>query len=187
MSPRLILRWGTETTRTRVIAVSSELERQQEAQQDSMNLQGAQQEHPDYAERREYLQTLVDSGLDPGTAEVVVNMLQQDFVLGNISDAEFTEIKKLRRITLKKIYAMHPHADAIMQGSLREEVYHGNVAGLQPLTQEDKVKIDQFVRGALMRLSRSKDGFQQEELGKTINASEIKDRNQDEGGFLSFS
>jgi len=165
-----------------------EIERQQEAQQDQMNLQGAQAERPDYAERREYLETLVDSGLDPGTAEVVVNMLQQDFVLGNISGAEFTEIKKLRQITLKKIVALHPHPDAAMQGERRRAVYGDDAIALKPLSQEDKVKIETFVRGALMRLSRSKDGFQQEELGKTINASEIKSRDDDDsGGRLSFS
>ena len=168
--------------------VVDELERQQEAQEDQMNLQRAQQETPDYRERREYLETLVDSGLDPGTADVVVNMLQQDFVLGNISDAEFTEIKKLRQITLKKIFAMHPHPDAAMQGERRKAVLGDDAMGLKPLSQQDKVKIDTFVRGALMRLSRSKDGFQQEELGKTIAASERRDVDGDDnGGWLSFS
>jgi hypothetical protein len=168
------------------VSVEEQLDRQREQQQDQMNLQGAQQRPPDYLERKEYLDTLIDSGLDPGTAEVVVNMLQQDFVLGNITDAEFHEIKHLRRVTLKKIYSFHPHPDAMMQGSLREDVYDDG-RGLQPLSQQDKAKIDSFVRGALLRLSRSKGGFQQEEIGKTYAASEIKDRgNDDNGGWLSF-
>lgn len=164
-----------------------ELEQQRAEQDDRMNLSRAAQETPDYMERREYLETLVDSGLDPGTADVVVNMLQQDFVLGNIDDADFYEIKKLREITVKKIHAMHPHPKSIMQGSLRGQVYGETATNLKPLSQEDKAKIDTFVRGALMRLSRSKDGFQQEELGKTIAASERRDVDNEKSGWLSFS
>lgn len=170
------------------VSVSDELKQQQAAQEDQQNLSRAQQEVPDYMERREYLETLVDSGLDPGTAEVVVNMLQQDFVLGNITDPEFTEIKKLRQITVKEIYALHPHPDAAMQGERRRAVLGNEAKALRPLSPEDKVKIETFVRGALMRLSRSKDGFQQEELGKVVAASERRDVDNDEnGGWLSFS
>jgi len=93
------------------------------------------------------------------------NMTSPDFILSNMNDAEITEIKKLRRITYKKVVAAHPNDDAIMQGDLREQVYE-NGEKLEPLSQNQKVLIDQYIRGAFARLVRSRDGFQQDSSGR---------------------
>jgi hypothetical protein len=151
------------------------------------NLQQAQSLAPDFNDRREYLAEVVEDELDAATVGMLRNMTSRDFILSNLNDAEITEIKKLRRITFKKILAAHPNPNAIMQGDLRKDVYE-NGSALNPLTQNQKVLIDQYLRGAFARLARSRDGFQQEQFGKTISASERKDANDDDsGGVLSFS
>lgn len=159
---------------------------QLESMQDQANLQQAQNLSPDFGDRREYLEAVIEDKLDDATVGMIRNMTSPDFILSNMNDAEITEIKKLREITLKKVYAAHPHPKAIMQGQLREDVYENGVK-LKPLSQNQKVLIDQYIRGAFARVARSREGFQQEQFGKTISASEIKDRDSDDGGWLSFS
>lgn len=166
--------------------IQDQREAQEQMQDHSTNLQQAQTLAPDFNDRREYLEAVIDDQLDDATVGMLRNMTSPDFILSNMNDAEITEIKKLRRITYKKVVAAHPNDDAIMQGDLREQVYE-NGAALEPLTQNQKVLIDQYIRGAFARLVRSRDGFQQEQFGKTISASERKDNDSDNGGLMSFS
>lgn len=159
---------------------------QEDAMEHQQNLQQAQNLAPDFNDRRQYLEAVIEDQLDDATVGMLRNMTSPDFILSNLKDAEINEIKKLREITLKKIYAAHPHPGAIMQGDLAEEVLE-NADGLKPLSQNQKALIDQYVRGAFARLARSRDGFQQEQFGKTISASEKRDGDQESGGWLSFS
>lgn len=159
---------------------------QEEMQDHQTNLQQAQQMAPSYSDRREYLEAVIQDELDNATVGMLRNMTSPDFILSNLKDAEINEIKKLREITLKKIYAAHPHPRAAMQGERRQQVYKDG-AKLKPLTQNQKALIDQYVRGAFARVARSREGFQQEQFGKTISASERRTADDDDGGFLSFS
>jgi len=158
-----------------------------EQQEHSQNLQQAGALAPDFNDRREYLKEIVESELDDATVGMLRNMTSRDFILSNLKNAEITEIKKLREITSKKVVAAHPHPDAAMQGNRRSRIYEDGKA-LQPLSQNQKVLIDQYIRGAFARLARSRDGFQQEQFGKTVSASERKNANEDsDGGRLNFS
>lgn len=159
------------------------LQAQQQAQQTQQNLQQAAQQAPSYVEQRGLLEELVEDELDSATVGMLRNMTSRDFILSNLDKAEINEIKKLRQITLKKIYAAHPSEKSIMQGDLREQVYE-NGSKLKPLDATQRVLIDQYVRGAYVRLARSKDGFQQEELGKTISASETRQPESSSGGGI---
>ena len=168
----------------------TKLDKQRQAQEKMQdhqgNLQQAQSLAPDFNDRREYLEAVIDDKLDDATVGMLRNMTSPDFILSNLNDAEITEIKKLRRITYKKVIAAHPHPKAAMQGERRKHVYENGTA-LQPLSQNQKVLIDQYLRGAFARLARSRGGFQQEQFGKTISASERKDSDEEASGVLSFS
>lgn len=156
-----------------------QIKRQQQAQQTQQNLSQAQQMAPSFSDRREYLKEIVEDELDDATVGMLRNMTSRDFILSNFNDAEINEIKKLREITMKKVVAAHPNDDSIMQGDLRSDVYDDG-AKLTPLSKNQKALIDQYLRGAFARLVRSRDGFQQEQFGKTISASET--RTPDESG-----
>jgi len=157
-----------------------------EAAQHQANLQQAAQQAPGWNDRREYLEAIVEDELDNATVGMLRNMTSPDFILSNFNDAEINEIKKLREITLKKVIAAHPHQDSVMQGDLRRQVYDDG-AGLKPLSANQKALIDQYIRGAFARLVRSRDGFQQEQFGKTISASETRNnRDEGSGGVLPW-
>jgi len=162
------------------------MRRQQVAQQQQANLQQASAETPGFNDRREYLEAVVEDELDPATVGMLRNMTSRDFILSNLNNAEINEIKKLREITVKKIVAAHPHPDSVMQGEIREQVYDGGKR-FKPLDSNQRILIDQYVRGAFARLVRSRDGFQQEQFGKTISASETRTpRDGGSGGLLPW-
>lgn len=169
------------------MSVQEQREAQESMQDHSQNLSQAAQMAPDFSDRREYLEALINEELDNATVGMLKNMTSPDFILSNLQDAEINEIKKLREITLKKVFAAHPHGKATMQGEIRDQVYHDG-APTEALDQNQKALIDQYVRGAFARVARSRDGFQQEQFGKTISASERRTQDKEsDGGFLSFS
>jgi hypothetical protein len=165
---------------------SEQAQTQMEMQAEQGNLEQSRMQAPDYSDRREYLEAVIEDELDDAAVGMLRNMTSRDFILSNLKDPEINEIKKLREITIKKVKAAHPGENAIMQGDLRKQVYD-NGEKLTPLTSNQRILIDQYVRAAFADLARSRGGFQQEQFGKTISASEIKDRDSDDGGLLSFS
>lgn len=152
----------------------------------SGNLGQARAMAPDYSDRREYLEAVIEDELDDASVGMLRNMTSPDFILSNFNEAEINEIKKLREITLKKVFAAHPDQRSIMKEDLRKDVYEDGKA-YPALDQNQKALIDQYVRGAYARVARSKDGFQQEQFGKTISASERKTADDEDGGLLNFS
>jgi len=170
------------------MSVEEQRKAQEEMQDHSQNLNQAAQMAPSFSERREYLEAVIEDELDDASVGMLRNMTSPDFILSNFNNAEINEIKKLREITLKKIFAAHPDQRSIMQGAVRAQVYNlDRETGPEPLDQNQKALIDQYVRGAFARLARSRDGFQQEQFGKTISASERRDNDDGgSGGWLSF-
>lgn len=168
------------------MSVEEQRKAQESMQDHQQNLNQAAQMAPSYSDRREYLEAVVDDDLDEGTVNMLLNMTSRDFILSKLKDAELNEIKKLREITLKKVFAAHPSEQRIMKGEIREQVYDDGNA-VMPLSQKTKIQIDQYVRGAFARVARSRDGFQQEQFGKTISASERRTADDEDGGLLSFS
>jgi len=156
-------------------------QRQEQMQDHQANLSQAQALTPDFNDRRQYLEEITEAGIDPSTVRMLDNMLSPDFILSNLKDSEIHEIKHLRKITLRKLFAAHPSQESIMRGELRDEVYEGGEPA-QALTQQQKIALDQFIRGAFTRLARSRDGFQQEEIGKSLSVSERRSEKDDEGG-----
>ncbi len=168
------------------MSVEEQRKAQEEMQDHSQNLNQAAQMAPSFSERREYLEAVIEDELDDASVGMLRNMTSPDFILSNLNNAEINEIKKLREITLKKIFAAHPSQNAVMKGELREQVYEDGKP-FPALDQNQKALIDQYVRGAFARLARSRDGFQQEQFGKTISASERRDNDDGgSGGWLSF-
>lgn len=156
------------------------------AAEDRSNLNNARNNAPDYRDRREYLEKVIEDNLDPATVGMLRNMTSADFILSNFNDAEINEIKKLREITYKKVVAAHPSPRATMQGDVRAQVYDDGKK-LKPLDQNQKVLVDQYIRGAFARLVRSREGFQQEQFGKTISASERRTPDDEgDGGVLPW-
>jgi len=159
-------------------------EEQRQQQLHQMNLSGARQE----AERpmdTAYIDKMTGHQLEQGTIDLLSNLLDQDFMLGNLSDAEVHEYRWLVRVLRLEIEALHPNEDSIWQGRLRAVAFDDPSDALPSLSEQDLSIIEQFLMGVIARATRGKDGWQQEMFNKTIQASETREVGEDDdGGFL---
>lgn len=133
----------------------------------------------------DFVDKIVKTGLDPGTAEMLTNLLQSDWVLGNLNDAEVHEARWLARTIADEVEDMHPSEQSIWQGDIREYASGDSSQSLKPLNSAEKTKIFQLIQAFTVRVTRSEDMEQQEIFRKSINESKTFDETGgDSGGWL---
>jgi len=159
-------------------------EEQRNHQQHSLNLQASSRPESEEMSAA-YIDKMTDHSLDQGTIDLLSNMLDEDFMLGKLSEAEHHEFRWLARVMRLEVESLHPNEDSIWQGELRAVAFDDMNQALPPLDAKDKAIIEQFIHGSISRASRGKDGWQQEMFNKTITASETREvGDDDDGGFL---
>lgn len=128
--------------------------------------------------RREYLNTLVEHGIDESTALLLRNMLSKDYVLANYTRAEVREVVWLTRVELLKVKGQHPMAESVYEGEYRQFAFDNADQGLKKLDPQQETLLSQALQDIFARVSRGEGGFQQDAFSKTI--SEVR-RVEDEG------
>lgn len=158
-------------------------EKQRQEQRHRMNLQAA--EARSEGMDRTYINEMTDHELDQGTIDILSNLLDRDFMLGNLSDAEVHEYRWLARVLRLEIEALHPNENSVFRGAVRAVAFDDRGDALPSLSEQDLVIIEQFLMAVIARATRGKDGWQQEMFNKTITASEQRSIDDgDDGGFL---
>ncbi|WPH59220.1 hypothetical protein AFNJKBDN_CDS0003 [Halorubrum virus V_ICIS4] len=158
-------------------------EAQRRENEHQMNLNASQAEGQ--AMDRTYINEMTDHELDQGTVDIMSNLLDRDFMLGNLSDAEVHEYRWLARVVRLEIESLHPNEESIWQGNLRAVAFDDRSDALPALSEQDLSIIEQFLMAVIARATRGKDGWQQEMFNKTISASERREvGGDDDGGFL---
>lgn len=134
----------------------------------------------------EYLQELTDNQLDSHTVVLMQNLVGQDFLLSNLKGAEINEIKWLSRSMARKVKRMHPPQESFVTGERRKVLLDDDRDGLKPLTPHQENLVDQALMDFFTRVARSRDGWQQDEMGKQLRVSRTEDDSGDEseGGFF---
>lgn len=157
-------------------------EEERKEQTHQMNLSTADADRPmDTA----YINEMTDHNLQDPTVDMLANLLDQDFMLGNLEEAEVHEYRWLARVMKLEIESLHPNQDAIFEGELRAVAFDDKRQNIKPLSQREKATIEQFLMGVIARATRGRDGWQQEMFNKTISASERRDvTDGDDGGFM---
>ncbi len=130
--------------------------------------------------KKEYLDKLLRSGMSDAGINLLDNMLDESFVLGNIDAAEYHDLRWQLRAIYVKIRSNFPPAESEITGDERAFILDDRTEAVTPLTGQQRTIIAEMLRGLALRASRSKDGFQQEMLVKSINVSEIVEDGQDQ-------
>src|SRR6056297_2436664 len=155
--------------------------RRQQLHQRNLNASQANGEAMD----RTYINEMTDHELDQGTVDILSNLLDRDFMLGNLSDAEVHEYRWLARVLRLEIEALHPNERSVFAGATRAAAFDDPHDALPSLSEQDLSIIEQFLMAVIARATRGKDGWQQEMFNKTIQASETREvGDDDDGGFL---
>lgn len=130
-----------------------------------------------------YIDKVTNSQLQQGTVDVLANLLSKDFVLGNLSEAEVHEHRWLTREIVLEVEAEHPNADSMWQGRFRQVASGKERDALEPLDGPQKTTMQQFIQGVITRATRSRDGWQQEEVNKSYRVSERREPDKEDGGL----
>ena len=159
-------------------------EEQRQQQLHQMNLNGARSGAEEPMDRT-YIKEMTDHSLEQGTIDILSNLLDRDFMLGNLSDAEVHEYRWLVRVLRLEVESLHPNEDSIWKGRTRAVAFDDRKDALPSLSEQDLSIIEQFLMGVISRATRGKDGWQQEMFNKTIQASETREvGGDDDGGIL---
>lgn len=138
----------------------------------------------------EYLDKLLedDHHIQSETLEKLSILLNKNWSISNLSDANIEETKWLRRAIKKQLFAMHPLPQSPIQGEYRSYLFDDPRDKLEALTQIEKMEIKQLLLTLEVMTTRSKDGWQQDQLSKSISVSEYRDSQPDResGGLFPF-
>jgi hypothetical protein len=160
---------------------AEEMQAQQEANQEHMtNLQFADDGSMDTG----YIDKVTNSQLQQGTVDILSNLLSKDFVLGNLSEAEVHEHRWLTRQLVLEVEAAHPRTNSMWRGRFRQVASGIERDALKPLDDAQKTVMQQFIQGVITRATRSREGWQQEEVNKSYRVSERREPDKDDGGFM---
>jgi len=94
------------------------------------------------------------------------------------------EHRWLTRQLVLEVEAAHPTADSMWRGRFRQVASGQARDALRPLDDAQKTVMQQFIQGVISRATRSKEGWQQEEMNKSYRVSERREPDSDDGGFL---
>lgn len=140
--------------------------------------------------KAQYLEKLTKTGMGDAGIEMLDNMVDRSFVLGNLKDAEVNEIKWRMHTLYLKIKAQFPPKESDVTGKVRAFLYDDSSEDLEPLSDQQRNIIAQMLIGIHVYVSRSRDGFQQEMMIKSISVSEVLDPDEEDsddgliGGFF---
>lgn len=150
-------------------------------------LQGSMAGSPDDQEFKEdHFEELVEAGVPEDTVFHLRSLLSRDFVLANLSAAEVNEMRWLARNLALRVFALHPSKESHLTGEYRRFVLDEPNQGLKPLTDSQRSKIHSFIMAYIARVSRSKGGWQQEELSRQYQVSELHtDDGEEDGGWFA--
>jgi len=132
--------------------------------------------------REDLLDKVSDSDLNADSRNLLENLVSKDFIFANLTDAEVTELKYKLLLKRKKFYAMHPAESSLIKGQFRAYVYDDPGNTLTPLTQQEKLIVDQFFEGIFTRVTRARGMAQQEILQTQIQQSYTGNVGEESGG-----
>lgn len=155
-------------------------EEQRVEQSHLQNLSTAQAEKP---MNTAYINEMTDHNLQDPTVDMLSNLLDQDFMLGNLQEAEVHEYRWLARVMKLEIESLHPNEDSLFQGDVRAAAFDDRAENIEALSAREKATIEQFLMATISRATRGREGWQQEMFNKTITASERREVGDDDGGI----
>lgn len=154
-----------------------EFQREQRLAQEAFNNQGQLS--------RGWLQEILDtddleSRLQEQMVVKIQQMLNRQWVLANLTDAETHDrIYKLEVMKLKLLGEAPPDESAV-QGPLRAWLYDDEEERLQSLTAQERNSIDQIITTLQNMVTRSRGGFEREQINTNIARTESQQSKESE-------
>lgn len=167
------------------MAAHTDGEQKDDAEERQIRITGAQAaQMEDTSFERDVLEYLAESDLDDQKKRILRDYLSRDWVFANIGNAEYHELKWELRVLKEILYLHYPAPDCLVTGPVRAAINDDPQDMVEPLTQEERLRIETFFRNIRLRLTRSKGMKQQQMLRTSIAQTEVRRNNEDAGGGI---
>lgn len=135
---------------------------------------------------REILDTEdLEKHLQEHTITKIQGLLNKDWVLSNLTDAETHDRKHKLKVMELKILGQHPPSESAIVGPMRAFLYDDPTEDLWPLTAQERQTIDQIITTLQNRVTRSRGGFERKQQQTSIARTESEsNKESNEGGRL---
>lgn len=156
-----------------------EFKEQQQALQQAFNAQGELD--------RTWMEQIIDTDdleehLQPHTIDKIQAMLNRQWMLSNLTDAETHDrVRKLDVMKLK-ILGEHPPQESAIQGPVRAFLFDDGGEGMRALTPSERNTIDQIITTIQNMVTRSRDGFERKQINTNIARTESESNSTGEDG-----
>ena len=153
-------------------------EKEQRRLQQAFNQQG----NLDRGWMKEILNTDdLEQHLDEFELNKVRALINRQWVLANLTDAQTHDRWYKLEVMKLKIYGSFPPDESVIQGPIRAALYDDEMEQLTSLTAEQRNTIDQIIASLQNMLTRSKEGFERKQINTNIARTE-REQTENEGG-----
>jgi len=160
-----------------------EKERADEKEQRRLQQAFNQQGELDRGWMKEILNTDdLEKHLDQFELNKVRAMINRQWVLANLSEAQTHDRWYKLEEKMYKIYGSFPPDESAIQGEVRAFLYDDEYECLTSLTAEQRNAIDQIILSLQNMVTRSTDGFERKQINTNIARTEREDSEGDDNG-----
>lgn len=128
----------------------------------------------------------LEDHLDPYELKKVRALINRQWVLANLTDAQTHDRWYKLEVMKLKIYGSFPPDESAFQGPMRAFLYDDEMEQLESLTAEQRNTIDQIIASLQNMLTRSKEGFERKQINTNIARTEREQAENDSGGKLGL-
>jgi len=122
--------------------------------------------------------------LHESTIAKLQNMLSRNWVLANLSDAQEHDIRLKLEVMKYKILSAHPPEESMITGPTRAFLFDDDSEDLEPLTQQQRLLVDEFIESLKGRLTRGRGGFERKQMNTSIAETRSGGEDEDDSGGL---
>lgn len=126
--------------------------------------------------------------LDRATIRKIQGLLNKQWIIANLTDAETHDRTYKLEVMKQKILATHPPQESRMTGKIRAFLHDDPWEELHPLTSHERNQIDQVITTLQNMVTRSRGGFERKQQQTSIAKTEQEKRETDDdsGGIWRF-
>jgi hypothetical protein len=132
----------------------------------------------------DWAETVAEADIQEPSKDLLLNFVSKDWVYANFNPEEVIEYK-FRLESRKLLYeALHPAPDCLITGAWRAHINDDPDDTLGPLTQRQQVIVDGLFQGIYARMTRGREGFQQEMFKTQIHEERRQNADDTSAGGL---
>lgn len=134
--------------------------------------------------KTQMIQELTKAGVSEKHAQSVVNLLSEDFVLGNVRTTDREYARLLAENIALFVAEEYPPEESSMQGRRRGALLRDPSDTRAALTQKKKNELESILLATFFRTSRSEGGWQQDKIADQTQVKRLEDETREESESL---